>query len=192
MKKFVLLMVVSMLAFSSNAQTNSKYLAGAVPEKDGRVYFSKIIEAGKLSKDEIFRVVSDWAKLKFVQIDGFRRQLNIDSTQQSIFGLGDDVLIFQNTFFSLDRAHLLYDFKLICSNGSCQVDISRIMYLYPNSRGDAFDLFRGEEMINDESAIRKGKLIRKISKFRINTIDYVDDIANQIESLLGKAALKKG
>lgn len=189
MQKFVLLLIVCISAFFANAQNNSKYLAGAVPEKEGHVFFSKTIKANNLTKDEIYKVVSDWAKLKFVQEKGFRRKLTADSSM--VYALGDDYLVFQNTPLSLDRTHFMYDFKVNCSNGACEIEIFRIIYLYKTALSDTPEKYTAEEMISDASALKKGKLVKSTSKFRIKTIDYIDEIYNEIESLLGKEALKK-
>mgnify|MGYP002386722621 CR=1 FL=1 len=193
MKRFAFCMICFLAAVMySSAQQNPKYLAGAVPEKDGRVYFSKTLKATQLSKDEIYKAVSDWCKLRFAETDGFRRKvLTADSIQGELIALGDDYLVFQNTVLSLDRAHLLYNFTLSCRDGACEVNIFRLTYRYKVSTSDVPERYTAEEMINDANAIKKGKLVRSSSKFRIKTVDYVEGLYAEIEDLLGKETLKK-
>jgi hypothetical protein len=192
MKRIVLCLWLCSIALHSFAQQDSKYLAGAVPEKDGKVYFSKTIKATQLNKDEIYKVVSDWFNLKFAESDGFRRKVvSTDSTNKPLVALGDDYLVFQNTFLSLDRAHMMYVFMVSTTDGACEINISRITYLYKQATGDVPDKYTAEEMISDANAIKKGKLVRGAAKFRTKTIDYIESMYAEISDLLGKEMLKK-
>lgn len=193
MKRVIVSIWLCVAAVYAFSQENAKYLAGAVPEKEGKVYFSKEIKAGHLSKEEIYKVVSDWCNIKFAQADGFRRQvLPIDSVQKTMLvAAGDDYLVFQSKLLSLDRAHILYNFTANCTDGSCEVAIFRITYRYKTASSDEPERYTAEEMISDATAIKKGKLVKGAAKFRIKTIDYVDSIYAEIEGLLGREMLKK-
>jgi Domain of unknown function (DUF4468) with TBP-like fold len=192
MKRIILSIWLCVAAMYSFSQQNQKYLTGAVPEKNGKVYFSKTIKAGQLSKDEIYKVISDWSNHKFALADGFRRKvLSTDSVQRSLMAVGDDYLVFQNTLLSLDRAHLLYNFTANCVDGACEISFFRITYLYKLASNDVPEKYTAEEMISDGNAIKKGKLVRSSAKFRTKTIDYIESVYAEIDDLLGKETLKK-
>lgn len=192
MKKILLSLLFTVFVVGVFAQEDSKYLVGAVPEKDGKIFFSKVIKAKTLSKDEIYKIVSGWAGEKFRTEGGFRRKLVLsDSANLSLVALGDEYLVFQNSFLSLDRTHLLYNLTAKFADGSCEIEISRIYYLYKTASSEVPERISAEDMISDGSALRKGKLTKGTRKFRVQTIDYFNDMFEEINNLCEKRILQK-
>lgn len=178
------------VSISISAQNTINYLSGGVPEKTGNVYFSKIIKAPKLTKEAIFRLVSNWANTKYKPENGFARKILLNDTIHSaVIAYGDENLVFQDTFLAYDRARIQYLFIAKCVEGSCEIDISKIKYLYYTAASSQPEYYEAEDLISDKSALHNGKLINKTKKFRIFTINLVTTINNQIEEILKHAQI---
>ena len=69
MKKilFILLMCLPIISMAKDKKDNSnpKYLTGAVTTIDGRVAFTKEINAPGITKTDINKQILDWAKGRF-------------------------------------------------------------------------------------------------------------------------------
>ncbi len=60
MKKILFLMLLC-LPFIAMAQTDPKYLAGAITLDDGKVSFKTEIQAPSLTKDQLYETMLKWA-----------------------------------------------------------------------------------------------------------------------------------
>ena len=61
MKKILFLMLLC-LPFIAMAQTDPKYLAGAITLDDGKVSFKTEIQAPSLTKDQLYETMLKWPK----------------------------------------------------------------------------------------------------------------------------------
>ncbi len=183
MKKilYLLLMIPAMVW----AQTDAKYLAGAVPVVDGRVTFTQTINVPGLTKDVLFNYLDTWAKEQFKAMDGFpnNRLISEDAATGEIGAIGEAYVVFSNSVLSLDRTRMYYQFTAKCSDGKCQMTISRIRYLYNEARNGG-ERYTAEEIITDETGLnkKKDKLARVIGKFRRETIDYKDNLFKSVST----------
>ena len=64
MKKILFLMLLC-LPFIAMAQTDPKYLAGAITMDDGKVSFKTEIQAPSLTKDQLYGTMLKWATERF-------------------------------------------------------------------------------------------------------------------------------
>lgn len=64
MKKILFLMLLC-LPFIAMAQTDPKYLAGAITMNDGKVSFKTEIQAPSLTKDQLYGTMLKWATERF-------------------------------------------------------------------------------------------------------------------------------
>ena len=64
MKKF-LLSVLICLPLLAKAQTDEKYLAGAIPVVDGKVSFTTEMQVPALSQEQLYDALLDWANTYF-------------------------------------------------------------------------------------------------------------------------------
>ena len=64
MKKFITLLLCC-LPFLVCAQTDEKYLEGAITFKDGKVTFSTEMVMPAMTKDQIFETLLSWSKERF-------------------------------------------------------------------------------------------------------------------------------
>ena len=156
-----------------HAQEETKYLQGAVPEINGKVTFTRTIEAPALSQEQIFKIAQQWAEQQFISKDGFRsRVLYANAPKGELACLGEEYLVFADKALSLDRAKISYQLHLHVTPGKCEAKVLSIRYTYENEELTA------ENTITDGHALykNKNKLIRQPGKFRTHTIDLVEKL----------------
>lgn len=180
---FLALLLFPCLLF---AQENPKYLAGAVPVAEGKIVFTKTFSLAGESKQHLFQLALKWAQEQFTPQENFQsRILMSDEPSGQIVCLGQQYLVFSDRTLSLDRAIIHYQMYLTCSNDKCEAKITGIRYTY--TMGDAEQVIPAEDLITDKQAIntKKGRLYKSTGKFRIHTIDLVEQLFAGLEKALG-------
>lgn len=181
------------LPFIAYAQDDKKYLEGAVPVIDEKVTFTTEIKA-PLNKQKIYEVVQKYLQKRFATNEKFPGcRLSItDAEKGDLVASGEEYLVFSNSALSLDRSRIYYIFHAECNDGSCQLTMNRIRYLYDENR-DGGERYKAEEWITDDMALNKAKtkLSRMSGKFRSKTIDLKDELFDGIEAALASSLLKK-
>lgn len=172
------------------AQDNSKYLAGAVTEDDGKVVFTEEINVPALSSTQIFNTMLDWADKYFTKDDS--RVVYSDPQKGDIAAVGKEYLVFQSTALSLDRTMISYKVTIKCENQKCILKVNGIRYEYNVSYQREPEKYIAEEWITDKYALNKNKtkLNRGNGKFRTKTIDFVDAIFKEASAALGIQAVQ--
>ncbi|SHG05790.1 DUF4468 domain-containing protein [Dysgonomonas macrotermitis] len=195
MKKLLFLLTFAVVAIVVRAQSEAKYLAGAVPEVDGRVIFSRTISVAKLiADDKLFDLMETWAKENYASKAGSKqRVLLVDKSGSSIACQGDADLVFKSTALSLDKAGMLYQLIIQVQGGKCEASVRSIKYEY-NDTGSKVNTYPAEEMIVDKYALNsKGdKLSSYYSKFRVHTVDSVNAIFDRIDVYLNGVKVRAG
>jgi colicin import membrane protein len=170
------------------ANPNAKYLAGAVPEVDGRVVFSTTIKAPGKSAKQIFDLLrKDFERLTKESNQFEQSRLTItDSVKGQVVGTYQEWLVFKNKPLNLDRTRLLYHLIADCRDGEADIQMTRIVYIYDEERN--MMTYKAEEWINDRWGLNKKqtKLARVSGKFRRKTIDRKDYLFNRFAKLLEK------
>ncbi|WP_321424767.1 DUF4468 domain-containing protein [uncultured Bacteroides sp.] len=193
MKKlaFLLIFFISCLPTMIHAQEdeseNSKnYLTGAVPEKEGKVVFSKEFNLSGLSQDQVFDKMMDWMGKRLKKNNNTSRVIYSDKEKAILAGYGEEYIIFKSNSLSLDRALIKYQIVATCLPGKCIVDIEKIYYDYEKDKK-----IPAEQQITDKEALNKDKtkLIRGYAKFRIKTIDFVDALFFHLQKAIGAAPI---
>lgn len=168
-----------------NPEENSKYLAGAVPEVDGNVVFSLNEEVTGMKANEIYNRL--YSAISAITTDANQKNSRIalvNKEKHVIAAKCIEWLVFSNSFMSLDRTELTYTIIAECDDNKANVTISRINYNYEQGRVTGFK-DSAEKLISDKESINsKGKLNRLNAKFRIKTIDRMDEIFNNIKLAL--------
>jgi len=184
MNKYLLLLCSVLLSFSMYSQTSDKYLAGAVPEVDGKVRFNKVITVQSgLAAKSLYDLMDKWAKQNYNTTDELNnRVLYSSADKHSIACQGETYLVFQRGALVLDRAKMSYQLILEIEDGKCGVTVRNIKYDYPDEKEPVL----AEKQITDEIALNKtkDKLNRYYDKFRTHTIDSVNSIYNRIDVYL--------
>lgn len=185
---FILMCIPTMLF----AQDGKNYLVGAVPVVEGKVVFSKEYSSLPLTQGQIFDLVLLWADGRFKPTEEHNgsRVLYSNKEKGQIACGGEEFLTFHKKALSVDRATITYRVTFTCAPGKCNVEISGIRYEYNVSYKKEPEKYLAEDWITDEHALHKGKLVRGNGKFRTATIDLVDNIFTEIQTLIGNSLVK--
>ena len=204
--KKLMIMLLSMLSLSAWAQDNTwerpeeeqveekqqkpkvdqKYLQGAVPLVDGKVVFSKHIDAKGKTATEIYNIVRDYMEKMTRESNQLpsSKLITEDAADGIVAGAYEEWLVFKKNAISLDRTRFIYALKAECKNGGVDISLSHIRYLYDEAR--ELQRYQAESWITDKEAVNKKntKLLPISGKFRRKTIDRKYFLFNKIESLL--------
>lgn len=169
---------------------DAKYLAGAVPEENGKVCWSKTFECKGKTADQIYERAMDVMK---ELIDDKRQteksQIAVINKEQKQIGVRMvEWLVFSNSFLSLDQTLFNYTLVVTCTDGKCEVKMINLSYHYEMDRPTAA-VYTAEDMISDKEALNKKKngFTRGGSKkFRTKTIDRKDEIFEFINTKLAQ------
>ena len=179
--------------YTQKADMSEYQAKGAVPEVDGKVVFTKDIEAFARTKDYIYSQVASFASLRFEpntrrgewrepnffkNID-FARVTKVDKEEGIIVAQGAEEMIFSNRALSQDYTQVFYNLTITIADGKVNLRMDNIAYVYEGS-GNSSRL-TAEEWITDKEALnKKGELRRINGKFRVKTIDLFDELAAEI------------
>ncbi len=193
MKKFIALFLIC-IPLMAVAQTDNKYLEGAVPVNNDKVEFSTELQVPAMTKQQIYDTMLDWANNKFQPKDKFNARVLYTNPQDGSIAVGgEEYMVFSSSALSLDRTRIYYLLSIVCDNGKCLIDMNRIRYWYNEAR-DGGEKFTAEEWITDEMALNKAKtkLAPICGKFRKKTIDLKDELFAEMRSALGNKMIELG
>lgn len=168
------------------ANPDQKYLAGAVPEVDGKVVFHTVIDAPRKSAEQVQNIVRQYMQKMVTEKNQFEQSRIVldDSVKHQIVGYYQEWLVFKSTALVLDRTRLMYNLIVTCEDGKADIMMNRIHYLYDEEREP--QSYSAEEWITDKEGLNKkqNKLARISGKFRRKTIDRKDYLFNKFAELL--------
>ena len=193
MKKIILLFLLCLPLFCT-AQTDEKYLEGAITFKDEKITFTTEMNVPAMTQEQVYETLLSWSTQRFQPKGNMNaRILFQDPVEGSIAIGGEEYIVFSSSALSLDRSRIYYQLKLFCENGKCNIDMTRIRYWYDEARngGQRYD---AENWITDEWALNKSKtkLSPICGKFRKKTIDLKDELFKEIQSALGNKMIALG
>ena len=207
MKKLIALALIITLALPASAQRtligsknkttaqvdNSAYMAGAVPEINGKVTFTQTINAPDKSKAELCKALSSWASLRFMpetesgiwSDPAYYKNLEnsavklADPLAGKLICYGNEEQVFSNRILAKDFTVINYTLNIDVKDGQVVATMTDIVYSYALS--DEPEDITAESWITDAEAItKKGKLMKVSGKFRIKTIDVKDQLFKDI------------
>lgn len=195
MKKLTqLLFVVFCLCLPTVLQAqkrdDSKYLAGAVPEEDGKVVFSKEFSIPGMSQDEIYARMKKWMELRLKKNQNEdSRVVYTNQEKGQVIGMGEEWMVFASTALSLDRTRISYQLSAFCQPEKCEFRIEKIRYTYREGRDQ--EKYVAEEWITDEYALnkKKTKLVMGLAKWRRKTVDFADNLCVEVAEALSAASI---
>ena len=165
-------------------EKNAPYLVdNAVPVVDGEVQWTYRISApGKTAKqlyDTMFTFLDNMTHEEN-QLERSKVAI-VNEKQHSIAATFQEWLVFSQNFISLDRTKFSYLLQVNCTNGSVEVTMSRLSYVY--EVGGKPETYKAEEWITDKYAVNKKhtKLLPISGKFRRKTIDRKNEIFKNME-----------
>ena len=182
---FALLFIPALLF----AQEDQHYLAGAVPVADGKVVFTREINAPSLSRAQIYQQLLKWGQENFNTKES--RVAYQNEAKGEIAIIGEEYIVFSSTALSLDRAMMKYRIIIECKEHACTLQLAGIRYEYNVSYQNEPEKYLAEEWITDEYALNKSKtkLNRISGKFRKATIDFADKTFDSATNTLGAQLL---
>ena len=173
---------------AQTANTDAKYLAGAVPEVDGHVMFSTTVQVPGKTAEQIYeralQLMTELTKTSN-QLEQSRIAYTNAETHQ-IVGSYQEWLVFKNKQINLDRTRMLYQLVADCRDGEMDLKMMRIVYLYDEERNPT--TYKAEEWINDKYGLNKKqtKLARVSGQFRRKTIDRKDYLFENLGEMVKK------
>ena len=185
LNKFLLLILLC-LPMVLQAQTESKYLDGAVPVIDGKVTFSTCIQAKGMSSTQIYDKVLEWANKYFQPKENLAPKVLYSNAEKGeIIAGGEDYIVFASSYLILDRTRIYYHLIANCEDEKCNLTMTRIHYWYEEEIDGGYR-YKAEKWITDKEALNKAKnkLAKVSGKFRKETIDYKDKLFKEIQSTL--------
>lgn len=167
---------------------DSKYLAGAVPEVDGKVIFTKEFSIPGMSQEEIYDRVLDWMTTRLKENENNSRVVFYDKEKGQIVGTGDEWIVFSSSALSLDRTKITYQLTVTCQPEKCTLEVEKIRFNYREGK----EKYTAEEWITDKYALNKAqtKLVRGLAKWRRKTVDFVDDLCLGVAEALSASTAK--
>ena len=171
------------------ADTDVKYLEGAVPTIDGKVVFTLDKDVPGKDAQQIYDIVYEVLEKMTTTENQFKEsQVSLVNKKDHVIAARyREWLVFKNTFLALDRTVFNYTIIANCSDGHLKMTLSRIYYNYETERGDTEGLeTSADEWITDEYALNKSKtkLSKYSGKFRRKTIDRKDEIFQIVSTAL--------
>ena len=177
------------LITKNNVNTDPRYLAGTVPEVDGKVVFTLEKDVPGKDAQAIYDIVYNILEQMTEGENQFKEsQISlVNKKEHTIAARYREWLVFRSSALSLDRTVFNYTIIATCSNGHLSMTLSRINYSYEMDREGVEGLqISAEDWITDKYALNKAKtkLSKYSGKFRRKTIDRKDEIFNIISQAL--------
>lgn len=214
MKKIIIALIVATVPMMMQAQSTgllgrkaiksqkvdqSAYAAkGAIPEEAGKVIFKDVIASPGKTKDEIFTKVAQWADLRyepntsmgdwrdpnFFKNIEYSKVKTADKQSGKLECQGAEELIFSIKPLAKNYTQAFYLLNLTVSDGKVEFCLNTLSFNVDQGEGE-FVRVTAEEWITDaESINKKGELKRIPGKFRIKTIDLVDELKKEIAAAI--------
>ena len=165
------------------SETDIRYMAGAVPEVNGKVVLTRIVEVpAGLTQQEVMNRVDAWLvrctkdeRMHYNQ----RLPKAADNELQHSYSME---LTFSKSFLAHDFAELAYVLAVRYEGGQLIMEMSHINYKY--NENNKLNKYTAEEMIVDKYALnkKKTKLIFGFKKFRMKTIDLLDELQVSLQN----------
>lgn len=163
----------------------SKYLVGAVPQVDGKVVFSKEYSIPGLTENEIYDRMLKWAEKEMKETNNPKSRVVYTKQEDGIIAVsGEQWIVFKSSALSLDRTLINYYLTIECKPELCKIEIDRIKYTYRET-----EKYSADEWIIDDFSLNKSKtkMIRGLSKWRIKTVDFANDMFNSAAQALSSS-----
>lgn len=163
---------------AKSKEADLPYLAGAVPEVDGKIVFTLDLDVPGKSAAEIYDMT--YAQLAKLTKDENQTEVSkialINKEEHSIVATCNEWLVFSNKLLMLDRTLFSYVVNAKCFDGKLHVTFERLIYNYEMERKPEY--YRAEEIIRDKDSVSKDgkKLKRGYIKFRKKTVDRMNEV----------------
>ncbi len=179
-------MLLFSLTISAQDDSDTPYLAGAVPEVDGKVVFSADVETKNLSVDEAYnRAYNFLESLATGKEQTDKSRIAIANPEEhSIVGIFCEKLVFHKRALELDQTLFNYVIAVQCTEGNTHISIERLTYDY--TVGKTVTHMTANEIITDKDMLSSDgtKLKKTYSKFRRTTVDRMRELLSKFEEAM--------
>lgn len=170
------------------AQEDPKYLAGAVPEVDGKVVFSLDLAVDGQDKAAVYQHMKNWAEdiCKRPDVIDNKSRIVIENEASGEIGVTCEEYMVFSSGLGLDRTRIFYNLRINCDAGLAKIKIQNIHYLYDENRNGG-TRYNAEEIITDKECLTKDKtkMYKQLAKFRKKTIDMKDNLFDSASKAFG-------
>lgn len=165
---------------------DAKYLAGAVPEVNGKVEWKLELDVPGKSAQKIYDLIFDC----FTDLTKAENQLEgscvslVNKKEHIVVASVKEWLVFSDKLLALDRTKFNYTLIAYCKDNHLTVTMGRLSYKYDEERVERGHVYKAEEWINDENALnrKKTRLLPVSAKFRRKTVDRKDQVFDMIKN----------
>lgn len=193
--------LIARKSYKGKADMSVYKAKGAIPEEAGKVVFKDVISAPGKGKEDIFNKVAQWANLRYApntmmgddyrdanffknieystvkEADKQRGVIKCQGAEELVFSVKPLAKIFTQAFYLLD---------LNVSDGKVEFMLHTLSYNVDQGEGE-FIRMSAEEWITDAECLnKKGELRRANGKFRVKTIDLVNELKKEISEAINK------
>lgn len=192
---FIAMLLMLPLLAVAKGDVDPKYLSGGVPEQNGVIIFEKTFNVPEKSADEIYATLFNHIQQDIVAkaLPGQRSRIVSDGKEDKlIVAKVEEYMVFRHVFLNLDRTRFRYQISASIQGNSVKMQITQISYYYNEDQNAEHGInYKGEEWISDREALNKKgtKLLPRSGKFRIKTIDRVNDIFANAMNLFNKKGI---
>ncbi len=183
MKRFITLLLLIPLFLNAQTDIQRNYLAGAVPEVNGKVVITRELNANNFSKEQIYTALLDWCSTKFT-----------GEGEAVVYKNGEDgkIAVITKDQFRVkigllpSIVNIQYMFTMHCSDNKCTLEFSRIRYTNNPFSKNSTDVAPAEEYITDKYALdkTKTKIFKGTGDYRKRTIDIIDVTTEEAQKAL--------
>ena len=168
-----------------HAETDARYLKGAVPVIDDYATITREVTVRHdFTADQLNERLSQWLD-RCMKDERIRYNQRLEAKQpQTLQQSVSMEITFSKSFIAHDFADLAFVLTLDTREpGHVRLLMSHIAYRYND--GDKMVKYTGEDIIADPIALnKKGQIYRGYKKFRIKTIDLMDELAASLQKEL--------
>ena len=174
---------------------------GAIPEEAGKVVFKDVIAAPGKSKEDIFNKVAQWASHRYepntMMGDDYRdanffKNIEFSKVKEAnkqsgkIECQGAEELIFSVKPLAKNYTQAFYLLDLSISDGKVEFMLHTLSFNVDQGEGE-FIRMTAEDWITDKECLnKKGDLRRINGKFRVKTIDMVNQLKKEISESINQ------
>ena len=188
MKKILLFIMLTLpLVAMAATRDDSKYLRGAVPERNGIVTFTQTFSVPGKTQAQLYAAIQPYVKRL---VEAGRQDLRtrvVSDADNNIVANIEEIMTFKKKFLNWDHTYFRYLISAECTpDAKVKMTITKISYYYGfDQEGNNGEVFKAEEWISDKEAINKAgtKLLPRSAKFRRKTVDRVDEIFAETRAL---------
>ena len=179
-------------------ESDAPYLKGKVPEVDGIVTFTHEYDVPGKTAQELYELTYKLVSAMTKEDGQINSRISLKNDNEHSFAARfNEWMVFSEHLLAVDRTEFHYSMVVLCEDGHITLGMNHLSYLYSDGKTYKMEdwkeiklgggsAYTAEEWITDKEAINKKgtKLLRFNRKFRISTIDRMNDIFERFNEAL--------